>query len=888
MSFLSRRPSRSGNREGDAGRDDEYDDYDYAPDGYRADQDENWSPGEYFSPEGIKGRWADGQRPGERPAARGRRGDSGRGDAGRGDSGRGDMGRGDSGRADSARGDSARGDAGHGYQDRAGGGYEDDGYNGYGPGGYGTDEYATGAYDLPEGADEERGERGGRRRKERGERGSRLRIGRRDRGEEIWPDDGVSDEDYWASVASDRPLNGVTPAVEADLPLPADSRPTPRPAGRGSNDDLRAAGSRAGTDPRSTGDQRFGDDQRGGSGRLGPPPGLVGDYQPVGGVGSGGASPGGASSGRAGSGPMAGYAPTGGARPGTGPMAARPGTGPISAWSSQAGYAPSATGPRPSFQPGSGSAAGRATGARPSDRAVDRAADWGERTERIERVNAAGYPEPRANSRGQAPGRPGGSAVGAASDPFGAATPPDAPGRGRGEISRGDNGRLDNNSRVDNGRPDHGRIDGPDWRTPDRRERGRDANRDPSRASGGWPAAGRGGLSGADRTADRPGADDPLTSTAYSRASASDSDGRSYRVAARRSQAQAKLTEQTQIFSAPTGYPSDQHRTGPYETGRTGEYPARPYDTGAAGAPGGARGGQYQTGATGEYPTGQHRSAGVSGVPGKSAADQYRTGDYPTGDYRGGEYQTGEYAHYRSDSQPSDGRYPGYSASQPGAPALPSSAVGSGQPGQPSRRGPQAPVGPGGLNTASGPNGFGGQPTGSQGRVSQPNAIGATSGPYPTEQPRPRPQRPQSQPPQSQPSQSHAPQSHAPQSHAPQSHAPQSQPPRQPVQPHLPASGGQGANGPGGGSPAGGAPSRSLPASTGRNPYESAVTGSYPYPSQPYPARPGPSANRTSDANPALDGRDGRDGRYYRPGSAQPDGYDPDNDGYGAPRDRRY
>src|SRR5580692_9260001 len=108
MSFLSRRPSRSGNREGDAGRDDEYDDYDYAPDGYRADQDENWSPGEYFSPEGIKGRWADGQRPGERPAARGgRRGDSGRGDSGRGDSGR-DAGRGDSGR-DAGRGVSGRG-----------------------------------------------------------------------------------------------------------------------------------------------------------------------------------------------------------------------------------------------------------------------------------------------------------------------------------------------------------------------------------------------------------------------------------------------------------------------------------------------------------------------------------------------------------------------------------------------------------------------------------------------------------------------------------------------------------------------------------------------------------------------------------------------------------
>ena len=250
MSFLSRRPSRSGNREGDAGRDDEYDDYDYAPDGYRGDEDENWSPGEYFSPEGIKGRWADGQRPGERPAARGRRGDSGRGDPGRGDAGRGDRGRDDYARGDSGPGTRTGPDAA---------GYDDDGYNGYGPGGgYGTDEYATGAYDLPEGADEERGERGGRRRKERGERGSRLRIGRRDRGEEIWPDDGVSDEDYWASVASDRPLTGGHQPLEAELPSAADSRPTGRPAaGEAAKTCAAAAGSRPGADPRATGDQRF-------------------------------------------------------------------------------------------------------------------------------------------------------------------------------------------------------------------------------------------------------------------------------------------------------------------------------------------------------------------------------------------------------------------------------------------------------------------------------------------------------------------------------------------------------------------------------------------------------------------------------------------------------
>ena len=301
----------------------------------------------------------------------------------------------------------------------------------------------------------------------------------------------------------------------------------------------------------------------------------------------------------------------------------------MSAWSSQAGYTPPATGPRPSFQPGSGAAAGR-----PSAGRAPGTADWGERTERIDRVNAAGYPEPRANSRSQGSGRPAGSAAGPASDPFGAAAAPSASGRGRIDSSRIDS------SRIDSSRSDGGRPDGADWRTPDRRDQGRGGNRDSGRVSGGWPAAGRGGQPGADRTGDRPGADDPLTSTAYSRASTSDSDGRSYRVAARRSQAQAKLTEQTQVFSAPTGYSSDQQRTGPYESGLTGEYPARQYDSGAPSAPpAAARGGQYQTGATGEYPASQHRATGVSGVNGKSAADQYRTGDYPTGDYRTSQYR---------------------------------------------------------------------------------------------------------------------------------------------------------------------------------------------------------------------------------------------------------
>src|ERR1700678_2668531 len=98
MSFLSRRPSRPGSRDDDAGRDDEYGDYDYTPDGYGREEDESWSPGEYFSPGGIKGRWAGGQRSGDHSSgdhtdARGRGGDAARGNAGRGDA-RGDSGQG--------------------------------------------------------------------------------------------------------------------------------------------------------------------------------------------------------------------------------------------------------------------------------------------------------------------------------------------------------------------------------------------------------------------------------------------------------------------------------------------------------------------------------------------------------------------------------------------------------------------------------------------------------------------------------------------------------------------------------------------------------------------------------------------------------------------------
>ena len=250
MSFLSRKPARPEGR----GRDDEYDDYDdYAPDGYQS-EDDGWSPGQYFSPEGIKGKWA-GEHPDGRSGGRGRR-------------------------------DGDQGDAGY---DSYGNDFNGAEYGG--SAGYGADEFATGMYDLPDGADEDRADRGRRRRsrdrEDRGERTGILRL-RRDRGEDIWPDDGISDEDYWASVAADRPLNGT------DSPL--DNVP---PAG-GANSRL-AADSRPGADPRpgmSGADSRFGGDQRGGergvTGRLGPPPGLAADYKPGSGApgGPGAAVPG--------------------------------------------------------------------------------------------------------------------------------------------------------------------------------------------------------------------------------------------------------------------------------------------------------------------------------------------------------------------------------------------------------------------------------------------------------------------------------------------------------------------------------------------------------------------------------------------------------------------
>src|ERR1700733_8787369 len=247
MSFLSRKPARPGRRGSDAGREDEYDEYDdYAADGYQSEED-GWSPGEYFSPEGIKGRWA-GEQPEGRSGGRGRR-DNGRGEP----------------EAERDPFETGRDpfEAGSDGADRGGYGKSEP------RGGYGVDEYATGAYDLPEGADDDRQERGRRRRRDREDRGERtgiLRL-RRDRGEDIWPDDDISDEDYWASVAADRPLNGAGPAQDNRGPASGAPRRTADPR---LEDQHRSDRDQRGSDQRAS-DQR-GSDQRGVTGRLGPPP----------------------------------------------------------------------------------------------------------------------------------------------------------------------------------------------------------------------------------------------------------------------------------------------------------------------------------------------------------------------------------------------------------------------------------------------------------------------------------------------------------------------------------------------------------------------------------------------------------------------------------------
>lgn len=609
MSFLSRRTSRPdqrGDRSG-AGRqaDSDYGDYDYAPDDYQQD-DDSWSPDEYFSPEGIKGRWAAGSRPGSR----------GRGD----DHGYAEYGPG------SQRGQAPRGQSG-GYgrdayqQDSYG---QDDGYGDeYGTGG----EYATGGYETIDGPDGDRDERGGRKR--RADRGERRRRLRRDKGDDIWPDDGVSDEDYWASVAADRPLNSTGSPLDAEPMNVVNSRPMARPSGTAHP----ARGSWPAADRPMAAEPRFAGEPRTGSGRLGPAPGTLGapvapgyvpgtqgpvsrqavpggtaaragaTSGPMGRLGGGpGSGPmpraGGASSGpmaRQGGGPNSGPMPRAAMGPGSGPMPraamnpnsgpmpraagansgpmARQGTGPTPAWpaggSGATGSHPARSGTGPSARSGAGPSPARGREALPARPAAGLAQpglsqpghsqptvaqpalmpsfqpntgrgpsrqpeprpEWGERTERIDRVAASGHPDPRVAGRGKAPHAP--AAASAPASVWGQDGSPTLP--------------------------------------------------EPARTGG----------TGGHLAARRNSEDDPLTSKRYSREELSRTDGRSYRGATRRAQVTAEqyaaaLTEQTQTFSLNGQYQADpQAVTGRYPA-QGGQRPAQPtqhanpYDRGTA------------------------------------------------------------------------------------------------------------------------------------------------------------------------------------------------------------------------------------------------------------------------------------------------------------------
>jgi hypothetical protein len=606
MSFLSRKnsqPDKRGGRAADRRRaDSEYDDYGYAPDAYQ-DDDDAWSPDEYFSPEGIKGRWAAGARPGERSGVPGHRDDG----YGYDDQGAGPQ---------RARGAAAGGNRG-GYQP---GGYPRDGYgpDGYGQdGSYGNDDfeagpdYGTGGYDLTEDDGGDRAERGGRRRRERGGDRSerRLRLGRRDRSPDIWPDDEVSDEDYWASVSADRPFHSANDALDADpSQAAADARPMgrSRPAGaarhggasesrltadrplgadRGPGGERHLAG-----DPRIAGQPRVASEQRTGSGRLGPPPGLSpaadaalsgqNGYLP-GGTAPGRPAPAGMSG--ANSGPMARSSSGPMARSSSGPMA-RSSSGPM-ARSSSGPMPRSAGGPAPAHAapqmysappahaaPPARPAAGLAqptfqpNGARAASRPPERP-DWGERTERIDRVTATGYPEPRHGARPQDP---------------------------RGQDSRG---ALEGQGVWRQDAANH-----------DARNQGR-----PRR--------------GAD--------DDPLTSKAWSRSALTDTDGRSYRVAARRAQVpddrrEAALNEQTQTFGMPR-YPADPQagtaRNPGHGAQHSGQYP---YDRGN-GASHPYPGQPYPSRPPSDQDDDRHRTP----RPASQGNNGYGTGGYGTGGYPG-------------------------------------------------------------------------------------------------------------------------------------------------------------------------------------------------------------------------------------------------------------
>jgi hypothetical protein len=325
-------------------------------------------------------------------------------------------------------------------------------------------------------------------------------------------------------------------------------------------------------------------------------------------------------------------------------------------------------------------------------------------------------------------------------------------------------------------------VDNAAWQAPGRRDAGRrDHGRDNGRevngreTSGGWPAQARGGSPA------RVGSeDDPLTSKAYSRSAQSETDGRSYRVAARRSQAQTKLTDQAETFI--TGR---QQQSSQYQSGRTGEYWYRddaPTTISQATA--------------GRYPAPVGQGTGRSGA-----------GTQGPGTHGGHAPQPA-----RSQANQARGQLPAHGG-QPGMPGPNGSRAGSSLP-SPSLPGAGLP---------------GGQYDGQQARQAQP-------------------QRP--------------PQHRQPQPQLPSAALPAANPPSAGA-PGGGYGGGAPAGSVGGGATSNGAAGPRPAAAGGQNPYDSGVTGSYPYSSQTYNGRPAASG-------PAQGGTD--DG-YYRPAPA---------DGYGA------
>jgi hypothetical protein len=250
-------------------------------------------------------------------------------------------------------------------------------------------------------------------------------------------------------------------------------------------------------------------------------------------------------------------------------------------------------------------------------------------------------------------------------------------------------------------------------------------------------------------------------------------------VAARRSQAQAMLTEQAETFI--TG----QYQTAQYQTGHTGDYPTAVFPPTAQ--------------RTGEYRQYQ------GGAP--AAAGQPVTGGYPA--YGGQNGQNGQNGYNGQSSQNGQNGYNGYN-------------------GQSSQNG------------YNGQNGHSAQPARAAGGLS-----GSGSGAWPAQSggvPNGRYDAQPQQRPQSQPRQA-----------APLPAAP------------LPAPVANGS---------------ASAAKGGLNPYDVAITGSYPYPGQSYPAALPPAASSA----PAS-----ADDPYYRPLPADGAGYGASyGNGYQDPRDRRY